>query len=202
MHVFQSSLKLEGAKALLRSQYGDEVWQIQDFEQFTSEINGGSLHPLSLSINPAELELYLRSFLRKRILGSVTKDNFGRYYKLLLEIKPTWPYYYSGLAQLSVLYGKADEVNIDNAWYFGKHEQQVVKSLAEVIFYGWNGLKKNNKNRYLSYLINQNEVLVSAVVNVSAKFAKIYVLCDFIYERKQVEYAACKSQYWQPLKEL
>ncbi len=82
---------------------------------------------------------------------------------------------------------------------YGKHEKQVVYSLAEMLFYGWEKIDEIDRVAILEYLIDQEESVISRTIGISAKFAKIYQYCDYIFEKKHVEYAACKRNYWQPL---
>lgn len=142
----------------------------------------------------------LRSELIK--INSLRQEDFERIrgeYQGLLSKKPTWPYYFSGIAQLSGFDKEISVEEIQKAMRFGSHERKVVYSLAEVLFYRWDKISEVDRSALLGYLSNQADPIISKVVEISAKFARIYEYCDFLYEKKHVEYAACKRQYWQPL---
>ena len=120
-------------------------------------------------------------------------------YQLLLESRPTWPYFYSGLAQVDQVNKQLQFTHINKAMSFGAHERKVVNSLAEILFYNWDSLEVMSRNRILDYLSNQPSWSIAQSINISAKFSRVYEYCDFLYEKKQVEYATCKHHYWQPL---
>ncbi len=201
--MFQSSLRLENKKAIFRLSDDHRQWEDLDLSVLSKHgYNNGVLHPLFISITPAEIELHLRYHLLNHDSQNYLRRDIGDFYQKLLKVRPTWPYYYSGLSQLAMLYGEVDESSLKVSSQYGYHEVKVVKSNAEVLFNSWNKLQKNTREQLLSQLTNQNVSLITSVVNISAKFAKIYHICDFIYEKKQVEYPACKDQYWQPLKRL
>jgi hypothetical protein len=150
--------------------------------------------------NPQETELYLRAHLLE---GSQQSDaNYNALkiiYNDLLKTRPTWPYLYSGLLQIDQLQGKEDAQHLKSAIAYGKHETKVIKSLAEILFYNWDVLDKSLKNQLIDMLSEQAEGRISTIVNIAAKFSRVFEYCDLLYEKKHVEYAACKSQYWQPL---
>ncbi len=146
--------------------------------------------------DPANLELYIRASLLNKIKKP---EELKLLYQRLLKTRPSWPYYYSGLAQVDSLSGQLKQSDVAGSIKYGKHERQVVYSLAEVLFYGWNKIDEMDRKVVLDYLIGQQEVVISRTIAISVKFAKIYQYCDYIFEKKHVEYAACKRNYWQPL---
>lgn len=194
--IFTSSLRYENNKSLFNAKYfnhRDDI--VIDLER------GASLHSGFLSSyvrNPAELELKLRADLMGSDESRVIADH-SVYYQELLKRRPSWPYYFSGLMQSEFANKHYSEHAIKKAMYYGPHEKQVVLSLAELLFFYWEDISDNLKNEMMAYLMNQSDILNSIVVKISAKFAKIYQYCDFIYDKKHVEYAACKQQYWKPL---
>ena len=199
--VFRSSLRYENNKALFNARYfkDDQHGLINlkvpehDTASFLAAFNKSS---------PLELELYLRTKLLDRTLGLDEVTKMQGFYQELLQTRPSWPYLYSGLAQVQLLNHTLDESNLEKAMRFGGHERKVIKSMAEILFYNWDTIDYSTKNSLLEYLSDQDEVMIGRVIDVSAKFARIYAYCDFLYEKKHVEYAACKHHYWQPLKDL
>ncbi len=154
----------------------------------------------TITRNPAETELYLRSkLLASQSLSFDSVSELKTLYGGLLEGKPSWPYYFSGIVQLSLVNGSLDIGRIESAVKYGQYEKKVIKSLAEVLFYHWDNLNNAERDSLLNYLSDQTEATIAQVVLISAKFARIYEYCDFLYDKKHVEYAACKRQYWQPL---
>jgi hypothetical protein len=152
--------------------------------------------------NPLEQELYLRT---KLLDGTLDMDGIIKlqgFYQRLLQTRPSWPYLYSGLVQAQLLHRIFDKGSLEKAMLFGPYERKVIKSMAEIVFYNWDTIDHSAKTRLLEYLSDQDEVMISRVIDISAKFARIYAYCDFLYEKKHVEYAACKRHYWQPLKDL
>ncbi|MFK8011914.1 MAG: hypothetical protein AB8B80_07745 [Marinicellaceae bacterium] len=126
-------------------------------------------------------------------------QEISRFYRKLLKTKPSWPYYFSGLVKVDNIDKVVNMKNVKYAIKYGEFERQVATSIAEMVFSRWSLIDNTEKMGILNYLISQHETLLSRLINVSAKFAKIFEFCDFIYEEKQVEYAACKQNYWQPL---
>ncbi len=198
--LFIASLNLENARAQIRA---PNMSQEFPSEQLSLVLHDASEKPFPFLARmlPAERARYSRASLQSYTPGDFVEVDVHQLYHQLLSIKPSWPYYYSGLVQSSSLSGKVDEQYIRRSMRFGRHERLVVKSLSEVLFYQWSLMTESMQNEMLDHLIIQNDVLLSEIVKISARFAKIYPLCDFIYEKKQVEYAACKDQYWQPLKD-
>lgn len=146
--------------------------------------------------DPANLDLFIRASL---LVSNKKNKELALMYQRLLKTRPTWPYYYSGLVQINQFSGQINHSDIVRSIKYGMYERQVVYSLAEILFYGWKDIEKNDRLTILGYLIGQQESVISRTINISAKFAKIYQYCDFIFEKKHVEYAACKRNYWQPL---
>ena len=198
--IFSSSLSLENSKALFNRIQLDEKTHLLFVLKIT-EINKSRYFD-TVSVNPAEIELFLRAQLIENSVSSQLDSDIWWYYEFLLKKRPTWPYLHSGLAQSAMQRGVVDELNLRNAIKFGPHEVKIIKSLAEILFYSWEKMQKESRLVLLNYLTEQNKATISRVVNISARFAKIYAYCDFIYEKKHVEYAACKDQYWQPLDDM
>ncbi|MBL4772127.1 MAG: hypothetical protein JKX98_00490 [Alcanivoracaceae bacterium] len=194
--ILISSLRIEKNKTLLNSKQSSNTL-ISDI--LKSPVVSDSLFYNNFIQNPLELELYLRFRLTAHVRNN---DDDSFLYRLLLKTRPTWPYFYSGLAQVKSVHGDLEQSDLNNAIKYGPHEKGVVNSLAEILFYNWNYLDKTGRLQLLEYLTDQNDIMITNVVTISAKFAKIYAYCDYIYEKKHVEYAACKQQYWQPLTDL
>ena len=146
--------------------------------------------------NPATLELYLKSSI---VNSEKNNNNVGLMYKRLLRTRPTWPYYYSGLAQYNQILDQFIPEIIYKTIKYGKHEKKVVHSLAEILFHNWKLIKTKDRELIMSHFLGQQDKIISQTVSISSKFAKFYEYCDFIYEKKHVEYAACTGNYWQPL---
>ena len=186
-------MRLEGLKGSLNS--GSDNYKV-----LKSDKNLTSYH--GILKNPSEIESLLRFQLVNGLNGMPVLTRLSDGYHSLLKSRPTWPYYYSGLAQIDSMSNDSVINNLTKAIQYGAHERKVVKSVAEILFFNWEKIEENDKSRILDYLYRQNESLISDIVAISAKFAKIYVFCDYIYEKKHVEYATCKQQYWQPLSDL
>ena len=89
--------------------------------------------------NPANLELYIRA----NILSSDKNINeLTMLYDKLLKTRPTWPYYFSGLAQLNQISNVFDSGIIESAIQYGRFERKVVYSFAEILFHNWIKLQK------------------------------------------------------------
>ncbi len=200
--IFSSAIRFENNKALFNQNYfSDSRNEGLLLSQVPS--SGDSWLQKVILHNPAETELYLRSGLvGYQELSSKNISELIGMYNLLTKIRPTWPYYFSGKGQLAMVDQPFDGEQLKAAVKYGKHERKVVESLAEVLFYNWNKLQKKEKNELLTYLSDQTDSSIARVVNISAKFARIYEYCDFLYDKKRVEYAACKNQYWQPLSDV
>jgi len=200
--ILSSAIRFEDNKALLSQGYFSAIKNndqlFQSVPAYTdSWLNTAILH------NPAETELYLRSELLKN--EKISQKNIielKKLYNMLIQSKPTWPYYFSGIVQLSMINKSLDVHQLELTMKYGKHEKKTIKSMAEVLFYNWTRLDAMQRNALLTYLSEQTDSSIARVVDISVKFARLYEYCDFIYNKKQVEYAACKSQYWQPLSEV
>ncbi len=200
--IFASAIRFENNKALMNQGYftgsKNDGLLLKPVPAYNdSWLNKAILH------NPAETELYLRSKLLT--YQNISRQNVVKLkvlYNMLIQSRPTWSYYYSGLVQLSMIDRSLEIRQLELAMKYGKHERKVIKSLAEILFYNWNRLDNKQRNELLEYLSEQTDSSIAGVVNISAKFARIYEYCDFIYDKKQVEYAACKNQYWQPLSDI
>jgi hypothetical protein len=193
--LWTSSLRLESNKSAFNAQY--QKTSIDVPIEFKKPLYQKSWLYNHFFQNPAEIELYLRAELLNNKFDN--SDELMKLYQILLSTKPTWPYYYSGLAQVDLTDNLFRQENVNKAVLYGVHERTVIKSLAEVLFYHWDKINEEEKNKLLDYLSNQKSWSIAEVVKVSAKFSRVYEYCDFLYEKKQVEYAPCKKQYWQPL---
>ena len=138
--IFTSSLRLENNKALFNHPHLDGNVR-SSFALKVMEINESSLFD-TISINPAEIELFLRAQLIENTVNTEVGNNIWSYYEFLLKKRPTWPYFYSGLVQFGVKGGVVDEDSLRNAVKFGPHEVKVIKSLAEILFYNWEKIQK------------------------------------------------------------
>lgn len=199
--IYFSSLRFENNKALINSSI--EMEGLVGYPRLSDQVDvNASWFSKHFIQNPDEKEQYLRLELLR---GKSERDHLlemKKVYQALLDGRPSWPYYYSGLLQIDNLLNEINGDNIDNAIKFGVHEALVAESLAEILFYKWDLLGLTIKNDMLAYLMDQSESRASGIINISAKFSRIYEYCDFIYEKKHVEYAACKGHYWQPLMKL
>lgn len=195
--LLESSLELEENKSLR----GSKTRSSDSYSRLVTTVSiGDSFWYETYVRNPANVELYLRSKLHNLSNNEgVNDEELISLYLLLLKTRPSWPYYFSGLTQIQNLVKGADNRYFINAIQKGPHEIKVVYSLAEMLFYNWDNINKSNQILILDYLIDQPESTISATVNISANFAKIYEYCDYIYSKKHVEYRACKQHYWQPL---
>jgi hypothetical protein len=197
--IFSASTEFEERKSLFIQQYSNQNNRPQPGLP-KSWLNGFWLEQTFIQ-NPALTELYLRfDLLDAASLSPKQIAEYKKAYQQLLATRPTWPYYYSGLVQLSMLNQSLREEVLNNTMSYGKHENKVITSLAETLFYHWNQLNKMQRKSLLDYLSNQSDSTIARVVEISAKFARVFEYCDFLYDKKRVEYAACKRQYWQPLK--
>jgi hypothetical protein len=194
--LWTSSLRLENNKSIFNAEYYKKENVNRSFE-FKQPLYQKSWLYNRIFQNPAEIELYLRAELFSHKLEN--SDDLIKLYQILLSTKPTWPYYYSGLAQIDLTDKLFRQENVNKAVHYGVHERKVMQSLAEVLFYNWDNIEEDEKNILLEYLSNQKLRSIAQVVNISAKFSRVYEYCDFLYEKKRVEYAPCKRQYWQPL---
>ena len=195
--LLTSSLRLERNKSLFNAQYYSKSGVIAPPIKLEGPNFERSWLFNRFFQNPAEIELYLRTELFYNEMNN--SQHLTDLYQLLLESRPTWPYFYSGLAQVDQVNKQLQFTHINKAMSFGAHERKVVNSLAEILFYNWDSLELMSRNRILDYLSNQPSWSIAQSINISAKFSRVYEYCDFLYEKKQVEYATCKRHYWQPL---
>jgi len=196
--IFFSSLRYENNHTLFNLKYIKNKNSIE-LDLPEPAYQSSALYKM-LFVNPQETELYLRIRLlqgEEGVFGQLKK--LKDIYKSLLMTRPSWPYLYSGLLQIDQLSGKVDAHHLNSAIEYGKYETKVIKSLAEILFYKWNELDESIKNQLLTMLSEQTESRISTIVNIAAKFSRVFEYCDLLYTKKHVEYAACKSQYWQPL---
>lgn len=196
--VLVSSMRFENNKyefnysVLKNSQ--DNAIVLSFFESFKNSLTHYILQ------NPSESELLLRAQLivsdgmNKQELAAMELSYLG-----LLAKRPTWPYYYSGLLRVQMFDFSLNFKTIRQAITYGAFEFKVAKSMAELLFYKWDYFSKDQQNSLLAYLSSQPRVTKTQIVAISAKFAKIYEYCDYIYEEKQLEYSPCKKYYWEPL---
>lgn len=196
--LWSSSLRLENNKSLFNAQYYKNKGNNTSLDLKQPDLKKSWLYNRFFQ-NPAEIELYLRAELFSNEYNN--SEKLTELYQFLLSTKPTWPYYYSGLAQVDLADDVFSLVNVDKAMQYGVHERKVVKSLAEILFYDWDEIDELSRIAVLNYLSSQKSWSIAQVVYISARFSRVYEYCDFLYEKKRVEYAPCKQQYWQPLSE-
>lgn len=194
--LLSSSLRLERNKSLFNAHYYNKSADAVPLQLERPNFNATWLYHRFFQ-NPAEIELYLRAQLFYNEMDKLQHQSDS--YQLLLASKPTWPYFYSGLAQIDLTNKEFHTYYIDKAIKYGAHERKVINSLAEVLFYSWDRIEKETRIKILDYLAKQTDSSIAQSVNISAKFSRIYEYCDFLYDKKQVEYASCKRHYWQPL---
>lgn len=196
--IFFSSLRYESKHTLFNLKYiKNKKSVLLDLHEPKYTKSGFSQMFFS---NPQETELYLRvELLEASHHTDEALRKLKAIYKDLLNTRPSWPYLYSGLLQVDQLLGEEQAQHLKSAIVYGKHETKVIKSLAEILFYNWDVLDKSLKNQLIMMLSEQSEGRISTIVNIAAKFSRVFEYCDLLYEKKHVEYAACKSQYWQPL---
>jgi len=190
--LYQSSLSFEDLRVIVNDQDNETSVSLELVKPSEQE----SYFYDTYIQNPATLELYLRASMINSKKNNTEKTLF---YKRLLKTRPSWPYYFSGLAQVNHMSGQFDSNIINSIIHYGKYERKVVLSLAEILFHNWERIENKYRELILSHISEQQDYIISQTVNISSKFAKIYEYCDFIYEKKHVEYAACKQNYWQPL---
>ena len=196
--LWSSSLRLENNKSLFNAQYYKKNGDSSSIHLKQPVFNKPWLYNRFFQ-DPAEIELYLRAELFSNNFDNPEK--LTQLYQFLLSTKPSWPYYYSGLAQVDLSDDAFSQKNVDKAMQYGVYERKVVKSIAEILFHDWDKVDELSKIKVLNYLSNQKAWTIAEVVNISARFSRVYEYCDFLYEKKRVEYAPCKQQYWQPLAE-
>ena len=192
--MFKSSLLFESNRAII-SVKDSLVGSSLDIDR--PQLGGSYLHETYIQ-DPANVEMYLRASLFN--VGNKSEELISTYEQLLMR-RPSWPYYFSGMAHVSQL-SKVNSVNyINSAMKYGKYERSVINSLAEIVFHDWDMIEESARLVILNHLSRQQEGVISLTINISAKFAKLYQYCDFLYEINHVEYAACKRNYWEPLSE-
>ena len=192
--IFKSALLLEDFRVQFNAKYFKKQSDIS-LEGFQMSDSGWFA---SYVINPAMTELQLRA----NLLDSGSSEqliNLTEEYLGLLSTRPSWPYYFSGMLQAEAIQTNNFSYIFDNAIRYGPHEKQVVSSIAESLFYNWDNLNKESKVIALNYLSNQSEFIKSLAIGISAKFARVYEFCDFLYDKTHVQSATCKINYWQPL---
>lgn len=150
--------------------------------------------------NPTESELMIRAYLSnpKRFF---LKPGFEPVYvyENLLKIRPSWPYYFSGIAQI-----KKNEKNdfipsLKKAIMLAPFERKVALSVSQLLFSNWDSVNSADKRYVLRYLAKQNDVMLNAIVESALRFARMFEFCDFLYEQNQKENSVCLREYWRPL---
>ena len=150
--------------------------------------------------NPRELEIEFRvKLILLSLKNSTELDSIKNNYLELLKIKPTWPYFYSGLLQVNQIAENDDLSFIEESMRFGPHETKIIKSLAEVLFYRWRDVDGSKKLLLLNYLTEQSNHNVSNSIKVASKFGQVNTICDYLFEKYAEKNAVCLKNYWKPL---
>ena len=192
--IHQSSLEFEKQKHQYSSIQLSGKTQYQMTDRFDE------LEKIQLKDDPARGELYIRSLLvNKKLLTKQQILKARHLYKTLLSRRPSWPYYYSGLSLLGLVDKNLDIKSIEKSLEYGKHENKVVKSMAQLLFSQWEVIDDGLKKSLLEVLSEQNINILNSVVNVSSRLSRVYEFCDYLYEKYKIENRSCKSNYWQPL---
>ena len=190
--MFRSSLNYEAT----RVEYKLGSQNVKKLLPSGSDLNVSSF----VTESPNQVELLIRVFL------SVSKEeSFNNSEKLsdayfnLLKIRPSWPYYYSGMAQIKKIEQNDFNPSINKAIMLAPFERKVVESISQLLFSNWESIDSVMKKKMLMYLSSQDDVVIERLVGSSLRFARLFEFCDYLYESKRVEYQACKLEFWQPL---
>ncbi len=190
--MFKSSLNYEASRVEYRldTQNPKELLPNSADLEFSSYV----------SISPNQVELLTRVFL------TVSKEKSFRYsesmadaYLNLLKIRPSWPYYYSGLAQIKKIEQNDFNPSINKAIMLAPFERKVVDSVSQLLFSEWESIDSVMKKKMLVYLSSQDNGKIEGLIGVALRFARLFEFCDYLYESKRKEFQACKREFWQPL---
>ncbi len=190
--MFQSSLSYEVSRADYKLGSSGVKKSPPDIRELT--------FPSFVSVNPKQIELYIRAFLATSKLESLkNSEKLSDTYFSLLKIRPSWPYYFSGLAQIEKI--KQNDFNplVNKAIMLAPFERKVVMSVSQLLFSNWEGIDSVMKKKMLVYLSSQDEVVIEKLIGSALMFARLFEFCDYLYEINQVEYRTCKREFWQPL---
>ena len=99
--LWSSSLRFENNKSLFNSQLYINKGDKYSLELKQPKYKGSWLYNRFYQ-NPAEIELYLRAELFSN--NYKEPEKLIKLYHLLLSTKPTWPYYFSGLADCIIFW--------------------------------------------------------------------------------------------------
>ncbi len=153
-----------------------------------------------VSVNPNQIELYIRAFLSISKSESLkNSEKLSDAYFSLLKIRPSWPYYYSGLAQIKKIEQNDFNPSANKAIMLAPFERKVVLSVSQLLFSNWESIDSVMKKKMLVYLSSQNDVVIERLVGSALMFARLFEFCDYLYENNRVEYQTCKREFWQPL---
>ena len=190
--LFQSSLSYESNRAEYRLG-GQNVTNLlprtEDLE-FLSYITK----------NPQQLELFIRVFLSVSKEESLKNSKeINETYLSLLKIRPSWPYYYSGLAQIKKIEQNDFNPSVNKAIMLAPFERKVVESISQLLFSGWESIDSVMKKKMLMYLSGQDRAVIEKLIGTALRFARLFEFCDYLYDNNRIEYQACKREFWQPL---
>jgi hypothetical protein len=153
-----------------------------------------------VSESPNQVELYIRVFLSfSKSESYKNSENLSDAYFNLLKIRPSWPYYYSGLAQIKKIEQNDFNPSINKAIMLAPFERKVVESVSQLLFSNWESIDSVMKKKMLVYLSSQSRVVIERLISTSLRFARLFEFCDYLYESKRIEYQTCKLEFWQPL---
>ncbi len=194
LEIFNSAVKVENKKNLfINVQTNDR----------SINISNKDFYEQGIFESPKLTELWLRYLLLNKAYWTKSELEKARLiYVNLLNTKPTWPYYYSGLLQLDAKQGEIDSYNVAMISKYGRHEVNVIKSLAEVLFVNWQRFDYATRRLIMNVLSKQNKQLLGVIISSSTKFARLYEFCDFLFEKSHKSELDCLRNYWQPLSDV
>ncbi len=156
--------------------------------------------PSFVSVNPNQIELYIRAFLSISKSESLkNSEKLSDAYFSLLKIRPSWPYYYSGLAQIKKIEQNDFTPSVNKAIMLAPFERKVVLNVSQLLFSTWESIDSVMKKKMLVYLSSQDDVVIERLVGSALMFARLFEFCDYLYENKRVEYRTCQREFWRPL---
>jgi hypothetical protein len=198
LNILNSNLNLEINNSVLSNSYFKN-----QHEEVLVELNQLQLSTADgykLFLNPKEQESALRvQFVLNQLGSAIDLNEIKETYLQLLYKKPTWPYFYSGLVQVSQVAKNQDFTNIAESIMFGPHETKIIKSMAEVAFYRWQDISNEQKQVLLDYLSGQSIHNITSSSRIAAKFGRIKSFCEYLFEKFKQENSVCLQNYWKPL---
>ncbi len=190
--LFRSSLNYEASRVEYRlgeQNVGNALPNIKDLT-LSSYVNK----------SPHEVELLVRVLLSTSKMESLRySKKLNDAYLNLLKIRPTWPYYYSGLAQIKKIEQNDFNPSVKKAIMLAPFERKVIESISQLLFSNWESIDSVMKKKMLVYLSGQDDAMIERLVGTALRFARLFEFCDYLYEAKLTEYKACKREFWQPL---